>query len=81
MKRLLLILSVILCAWTLSPTPEADASGSNNSRHGRRHHVWHRAHKSGFAVPELDPSAAGSAIVLLLGGMAFIASRRKEDLV
>lgn len=30
------------------------------------------------AVPELDPSAAGGAIVLLLGGVAYIASRRRE---
>jgi len=79
MKRLLLILSVILSAWMLSPTPEADARGWNSSRHGRGHHGWHRAHKSGFAVPELDPSAAGSAIVLLLGGVAFVASRRREE--
>jgi len=30
-------------------------------------------------VPELDPSAAGSAMVLLLGGVAYMASRRREE--
>lgn len=30
-------------------------------------------------VPELDPGAAGSAVVLLLGGIAYIASRRREE--
>jgi len=33
----------------------------------------------GFSVPELDPGVAGSAIVLLLGGVAYLASRRRED--
>jgi hypothetical protein len=79
MKRLMLVLSVVIGAWMLSPTPEADARGWNNSRHARRHHVSHRGHKSGFGVPELDPNAAGSAIVLLLGGVALIASRRREE--
>lgn len=30
-------------------------------------------------VPELDPSAAGGAMILLLGGVAYIASRRREE--
>jgi hypothetical protein len=77
MKRLVLVLSVVIGAWVLSPTPEADARGW--SRHAPRHHVSHRGHKSGVGVPELDPSAAGSAIVLLLGGVALIASRRREE--
>ena len=33
----------------------------------------------GGSVPELDPTAAGAAIVLLLGGVAYIASRRRKD--
>lgn len=33
---------------------------------------------SGTSVPELDMKVAGSAIVLLLGGVAYIASRRRE---
>jgi hypothetical protein len=73
MKRLLLGLSIVLGAWMLSPTPEADAMGS---------HKWakrHNHHQSRAGVPELDPSAAGSAMVLLLGGVAYIASRRREE--
>jgi hypothetical protein len=35
--------------------------------------------RSATAVPELDASGAGSAIVLLVGGVAYIASRRRED--
>ena len=31
------------------------------------------------AVPELDTTVAGSAMVLLLGGVAYIASRRRKD--
>ena len=30
-------------------------------------------------VPELDPTVTGSAMVLLLGGVAYLASRRRED--
>jgi hypothetical protein len=33
----------------------------------------------GSSVPELDMTVAGSAIVLLLGGVAYIASRRREQ--
>ena len=34
---------------------------------------------NGSAVPELDPSAAGSALVLLIGGAAYLTSRRREE--
>jgi len=34
---------------------------------------------NGIGVPELDPAVTGSAIVLLLGGVAFMASRRRND--
>jgi hypothetical protein len=80
MKRLLLGLSIVIGAWMLSPTPEADAErGWNKSRHGQRHHVRRTHHRSRAGVPELDPSAAGSAMVLLLGGVAYMASRRREE--
>ncbi len=73
MKKFAVVLSVVIGAWMLSPTPEADAMGS---------HKWakrHNHHQSRAGVPELDPSAAGSAMVLLLGGVAYIASRRREE--
>ena len=34
---------------------------------------------SGASVPELDMTVAGSAIVLLLGGVAYMISRRREQ--
>ena len=90
MKRLLLGLSIVIGAWMLTPTPEAQAwRRSNNGNHGsqgnRGNHGSqgnrgnHHGHTSRTGVPELDPSAAGGAIVLLLGGMAYIASRRREE--
>jgi len=82
MKRLLIGLSVVVGAWMLSPTPEAQAWswGWSTSRDGGSHHSWWHDHRgSGVSIPELDPSAAGSAVVLLLGGVAYIASRRREE--
>jgi hypothetical protein len=88
MKRLLLGLSIVIGAWMLSPTPDAQAwswGGSNNSHKTHKTHKTHKAHKthkthkSRAGVPELDPSAAGGAMVLLLGGMGYIASRRREE--
>jgi hypothetical protein len=80
MKRLLLGLSIVIGAWMLSPTPEAQAwRRSNNGSRGNNGNNGNNGHTSKAGVPELDPSAAGSAIVLLLGGMAYIASRRREE--
>jgi hypothetical protein len=75
MKRLLVSLSIVIGAWMLSPTPEADAMSSDRWARGHNHH----ASQSGHGVPELDPSAAGSALVLLLGGVAYVTSRRREE--
>jgi hypothetical protein len=78
MKRLMIVLSLVVGAWMLSPTPEAQAWSWSWSRSGGdcENPTYQ---KGGTAVPELDPSAAGSAMVLLLGGMALIASRRREE--
>jgi hypothetical protein len=72
MKRLLLGLSLVIGIWMLSPTPEADARG-------RHRHGSYDGGRTGHAVPELDPGVAGSAMVLLLGGVALIASRRRDE--
>ena len=73
---------------SLTPTPEAQARSwswsswwSNSQKTSKRSkgNEGRWASKAGSAVPELDPSAAGSAMVLLLGGMALVASRRRED--
>ena len=92
MKRLLLGLSLVIGVWILSPTPQAEAYGWSHGSHyrghynrghySRGHHSWwshHSVHKGGFAAPELDLGAAGGAMVLLLGGVAYIASRRREE--
>ena len=87
MKKFAVVLSVVIGAWISSPTPQAQAwswSSWSNSGHktdsGSRNYKGHKGHKKGgHGVPELDPSAAGGAMVLLLGGVAYIASRRRED--
>jgi hypothetical protein len=88
MKRLVVVLSLVVGAWMLSPTPQAQAwswNGSNNShktsKRSKRAKSYKQSNgsKGGSTVPELDPGAAGSAIVLLLGGVALIAARKRED--
>lgn len=37
------------------------------------------ASRVGASVPELDMGAAGNAAVLLLGGVAYLVSRRREQ--
>ena len=74
------MLGLMLAAGLLMVTPSAEASawgwswwswggGDDGCDYGDK----------GSAVPELDPSAGGSALVLLLGGVAYIASRRREE--
>jgi hypothetical protein len=80
MKRLVLILSLVIGASMLSPTSEAQArSSSGQSQKVKKGKQGKRGKQTRAGVPELDPSAAGSAIVLLLGGAAYIASRRREQ--
>jgi hypothetical protein len=75
MKKLITTLSLILGVWALSPTLSADAMSSSK---------WQRRHEAsgqrGTArgVPELDGKAAGGALVLLIGGIVYLASRRKD---
>lgn len=94
MKKFAVVLSVVVSVWILSPTPQAHASWWGDFvswiSGGQKHHQSHWASKykklkkqktktPKTAVPELDPSAAGGAIVLMLGGVAYIASRRREE--
>lgn len=37
------------------------------------------ASSSGSSVPELDMNVAGSAMVLILGGVAYLSTRRREQ--
>lgn len=74
MKYWLLALALTFgLALTVSPAPvhagsDSDSGSSGGSKGG-----------GGRSVPELDPTAAGAAIVLMLGGVAYIASRRRKN--
>jgi len=72
MKFLLLIFSLGIGGAVFGPKLEAYVRNAWSTG-------GHVGHSSGFAVPELDPSAAGGAMVLLLGGVAYFTSRRREE--
>jgi len=79
MKNFVFVLSLVVGAWMLSPTPVAQASWWSFWSWGGGDSGHRDSDGGGHAVPELDPSAAGGAMVLLLGGVAYIASRRREE--
>ena len=88
MKRLIIMLSLVVGAWALSPTLDLQTSSwSTSTAHAKNDKVKKvkkpkKAKDGRVSTPELDPGAAGAAMVLLLGGVAYIASRRrKEELV
>jgi len=81
LRRVILGLSIVAGLWLMTPTPEAEARGWRTQGATRAQPTrtrtrtgWQRA-----GVPELDPSTAGSALILLIGGVAYIASRRREE--
>jgi len=90
MKHVLLALSVAIGAWMLSPTLEGQPSSWSTStakakndqvKKGKKPNAKKGKKSKGgsFHSPAFDPNVAGSAMVLLLGGMAYIASRRHEE--
>lgn len=88
MKRLIIMLSLVVGAWALSPTLDLQSSSwSTSTAHAKNDKAKKvkkpkKAKDGRVSTPELDPGAAGAAMVLLLGGVAYIASRRrKEELV
>lgn len=76
MKALLPLLSLIAALWVLSPPLTASAMGSHKYQ-SRNVSQTSARHGGAHGVPELDPGAAGGAMVLLLGGVAYLASRRR----
>jgi len=88
MKKFAIVLSVVVGVWVLTPTPQAHASwwgdliswftGHQGKDRGHKASKYKEPAKHKASVPELDPSAAGGAMILLLGGAAYIASRRRE---
>ena len=87
MKHWLVGLSLVLGVFFIAPIPVAHAwswsswfggsSDSDSAHHWSYGDSYHKSSSS--SVPELDPSAAGSAIVLLLGGVAYVLSRRRDE--
>ena len=82
MKQMFLGLVLALGLVAVSPASDADARrrGGGDSGDSGADSGWGDS-GSGIkdGVPELSPTLAGSALVLLLGGVAYIASRRRED--
>jgi hypothetical protein len=85
MKHFIFILSLVVGAWMLSPTLEGEALSWSTSTAKAKNDKVKKVKKvkkpkiGGISTPELDPSAAGGAMILLLGGVAYIASRRREE--
>ena len=87
MKHLLVGLALVLGVMFVTPTPTAHAwSWSSFFSWGKKSDKkykkkWRYYKKEGTSknVPELDPSVAGSSLVLLVGGVAYVMSRRRED--
>ena len=71
MKHLLLALTLALGLVMTLPVSTVAADGWSDSASSGK--------AGGRGVPELDTTLAGAAMVLLLGGVAYLASRRRED--
>lgn len=81
MKQLFVVLSIAFGLLLATPVVSVQADSDSVS-------AWSDADSGsamavssggGHGVPELDGTAAGSAMVLLLGGVAYLASRRRRD--
>ena len=87
LKRMIMGFSLAAIMSLLAPVSQADASWSDwwsswqarRQQRIERYREWRESGIESRGVPELDPGAAGSAIVLLIGGVAYIASRRREE--
>lgn len=71
MKHLFVGLALALGLILVAPVTDVAAGSDSGSD------SW--SGSSGVSAPELDATVAGSAMVLLLGGVAYLASRRRKD--
>lgn len=80
-KKAFTIVTLAASLMVLSPVAHAQASWLSRVRSWWQSIIsdFLGSNGGGHAVPELDPSVAGSAIVLLVGGVAYLASRRREE--
>ena len=72
MKQLFVVLSIAFGLLLVAPVVSVQADSDSGS-------ALAVSGGGGHAVPELDRTVAGSAMVLLLGGVAYLASRRRRD--
>ena len=73
MKHLFLGLALALGLVLAVPVSEVAADSDSGSD------SWGGSGATAVSAPELDATVAGSAMVLLLGGVAYLASRRRKD--
>jgi len=74
-----LLLGLALAFGLMLALPASDADARKWGGGGSYSYSASSASGGGHSVPELDTTLAGSAIVLLLGGVAYLASRRRDD--
>jgi len=85
LKKALTVITLAASLFVLSPAAHAQASSGLWSRiQGWWDKLVTQYREEGSdggatAVPELDPGAAGGAMVLLIGGVAYIVSRRRDE--
>ena len=77
MKHWFFGLALALGFVLMAPAVDVQARGSDSGSDSKG--AAARGGGNGIGVPELDPAVTGSAIVLLLGGVAFMVSRRRHD--
>ena len=74
-----LVLTILLACGVFLVAPTSDAAADSDSWSDSGGGSWSDSGGGKNGVPELDATVAGSAMVLLLGGVAYIASRRRDD--
>jgi hypothetical protein len=81
MKQLFIVLSIAFGLLLFAPvvSVQADSDSGSAASDADSGSAVAVSSGGGRSVPELDRTVAGSAMVLLLGGVAYLASRRRRD--
>ncbi len=81
MKQLFAVLSIAFGLLLAAPVVgvQADSDSADSADSADSGSAVAVSSGGGHSVPELDRTVAGSAMVLLLGGVAYLASRRRRD--